>query len=97
MADTDWMDGEVDETKELLNKGQVYRLIEHNNALKDLVTLEGVCLIKKGIADGELDLAKECWVEMDQDTQNALWIAPSYGGIFTTEERKIMKGGFNGN
>lgn len=52
--------------------------------------------IKNGIAnkvndDGAYKIAASAWFEMSQDDQRLLWIAPSKGGIFTTEERAEMK------
>jgi len=47
--------------------------------------------IRDGINDGQLDMAVEAWDELDQDEKISLWVAPSKGGFFTTEERKIMK------
>lgn len=61
----------------------------HDDALR--VNLASVNAVKLGIADGDLSTAAEAWFELDEDTQRALWLAPSKGGIFTTEERKIMK------
>lgn len=47
--------------------------------------------IKEGIATGELSSAAEAWYELSEAEMKSLWIAPSKGGPFTTEERKIMK------
>jgi hypothetical protein len=47
--------------------------------------------IKMAIIDGDYDCAIEMWSEFDEIEQTALWIAPTYGGIFTTEERKRLR------
>jgi hypothetical protein len=47
--------------------------------------------IKAGIADGNLSAAAEAWFELDKATMEALWVAPSKGGAFTTREREVMK------
>lgn len=47
--------------------------------------------IKAGIESGDLSAAAEAWFELDKATMEALWKAPSKGGVFTTKERDIMK------
>lgn len=37
-----------------------------------------------------LEEALLCWRELGQDTMRALWKAPTKGGVFTTEERKLL-------
>jgi len=51
-----------------------------------------VDFIKTSIASGDIDAAKEAYAELSQEEQTAIWVAPSKGGIFTTEERKTLKG-----
>ena len=46
--------------------------------------------IKDGIATGHLEQAAESWEELDNETKQVLWVAPTKGGIFTTEERKVL-------
>lgn len=98
----DWMDGEVDIPEQTLTNGQVFALIRMTEALRRPEVAYAVgaikcdlnCYIKHGTKTA-LDIPSECWNELSEDEQTALWVAPSYGGIFTTEERKIIKGGFN--
>ena len=60
---------------------------------------EGLCsehadsinAIKEGIENEDYSSAREAWVELGQDVQGKLWVAPSKGGIFTTKEREVMK------
>lgn len=47
--------------------------------------------IKQGIADGAYSVAAEAWFELDNDTKQSLWVAPTKGGPFTTEERRVMQ------
>ncbi len=47
--------------------------------------------IKQGIASGDLGSASEAWAELSDDEKHAIWVAPSKGGPFTTEERKTMQ------
>jgi len=35
--------------------------------------------------------AARAWFDLEEADQRALWLAPSKGGVFTTEELKIMK------
>lgn len=42
-----------------------------------------------------IDLAKECFSELSEDEQQALWLAPSKGGCFTTRERHLLKVGLS--
>lgn len=46
--------------------------------------------IKEGIANGDLPKAAEAWFELEKDEKEGLWRAPTKGGIFTTEERRII-------
>ena len=47
--------------------------------------------IKTGIEIGDLVMAKEAWDELTEEEKIGVWKAPSKGGVFTTEERAIMK------
>ncbi len=65
------------------------RLIKHNDQLR--AHLPSILAIKEGIALKEYSGACEAWYEFDEQTQRDLWVATTKGGIFSTEERKIMK------
>lgn len=52
---------------------------------------ESVQAIKEGIAQCDLVKAAEAWFELDDDTKYALWLAPTKGGVFTTDERSAIK------
>ena len=47
--------------------------------------------IKAGLESGDLSSASEAWFELDDATKQALWVAPSNGGPFSTREREVMK------
>ena len=64
-------------------------LLRHNECLRD--NLASILAIKESIDGGELSTAKECWGELEESEQRALWVATTKGGILTTDERKIMK------
>lgn len=61
----------------------------HNDALRE--NYDSVHAVKAHILEGDLERAIEAWAELDEDTMRALWVAPTKGGIFTTEERAVMK------
>lgn len=53
-----------------------------------------VSAIKLGIEEGTdegLGLASEALWELTQEERSAIWRAPTKGGIFTTEETKVMR------
>jgi hypothetical protein len=52
---------------------------------------DSVEAIKTGIEIGDLVMAKEAWDELTEEEKIGVWKAPSKGGVFTTEERAIMK------
>ena len=66
-----------------------HRLMAHMNAVRDM--FPSIHAIKAGIAEGDLQSAKEAWDELTEDEKRALWVAPTKGGIFTTEEREVIK------
>jgi hypothetical protein len=47
--------------------------------------------VKENIATGNLSIAAEAWYELTHDEMKSLWVAPTKGGPFTTEERRIMQ------
>ena len=52
---------------------------------------ESIMAIKTGIALGNLSVASEEWFSLDNDAKTKLWKAPSKGGVFTTQEREVIK------
>jgi len=64
-----------------------------NYDLKKAIVANQVSItaIKNNITEGNFSSAAENFYELDQATQDALWVAPTKGGPFTTEEIKIMK------
>ena len=47
--------------------------------------------IKDSIESGEYTAGSEAWQELTEMEKFTLWKAPTKGGIFTTQEREIMK------
>ena len=54
---------------------------------------ESVLAIKAGIALDDYSTAAEEWFSLTDEDKTILWKAPSKGGVFTTQEREIMKSG----
>lgn len=97
----DWMDGEVDIPEQTLTNAQVFALLRMTEMIRRPEIARTIGSIKDGLdchlrtgKDSFLEFPAECWSELAEDEQTALWVAPKFGGIFTTEERKIIKGGF---
>jgi len=67
------------------------RLLEHNEALRDGENLKAVLAIKEALEENEYEIAAMYLYEMGKEVATALWVAPTKGGIFTTEEIKKMK------
>lgn len=61
-----------------------------NEALKDEF-FEEVKLIKDGIANDDWAASSEAWFTLSDEMKQSLWVAPSKGGVFTTQEREIIK------
>ena len=62
-------------------------------AYEDLIVdlLPSVKAIKDGIAANDYSTANEAWKELTDVEKQLLWRAPSRGGVFSTQERAIMK------
>jgi len=68
---------------------EIERLLRHNAVLRD--TMPSVLAVKEYLMNDEYYLAYEALAELEQEEIQALWIAPTKGGIFTPEERGKMK------
>ena len=86
IASAEEMELALEQQKELAGIG---RLIQHNNAVRD--HLPSIMCIKESIALQDWSTAYEAFAELDPETVQALWVAPTKGGIFTTSERQAMK------
>lgn len=90
----EWTEEVIDRDSIKLTNAGILRLINHNKALQN--ELSSVVYIKDCIAQRSFEEAKEAWVELTEDVQTDLWVAPSKGGIFTTKERDVIKNNFRG-
>jgi len=65
------------------------RLLQHNEALRD--NLSAVAAIKEALTEKDYYQAVIILDNMSEEIRTALWVAPTKGGVFTTEERAAMK------
>lgn len=70
-------------------KDAIDPLLRHNEAVRD--NLESILYIKQGIENDDMLAVAEAWAELEQEVKEALWRAPSNGGVFTTSERQVLK------
>lgn len=95
-----WVDGEVTEGQTLTN-AQIERLLRMMEVLRDPANLKQIAEIKENChfdGDSDVDSVERCYEyalilfqEFSEAEQQALWVAPKWGGIFTTHERKILR------
>jgi hypothetical protein len=88
---SDW-DGDIKNVSHILTEGQIVKLVAMTDALRDdLDLLDQVVSIKRSVSEEDYEYALGLWEDLDEVEQTALWVAPRYGGIFTTEERKRLR------
>ena len=72
---------------------EMERLIAHNEAWRNNV--HSIYFIKEYIGDpmkpSDWENVAEAWGEISNEDKQALWLAPSKGGVFTTAERAALK------
>lgn len=95
IASADEVANAIQQQAELeLNKG----FAAHMQAVLD--NFDSIKVIKAAIfghtsndpePDYLLSDAAEAWRELSEETQQTLWRAPTKGGVFTTQEREVMK------
>ena len=78
----------IEAIKEMGHKEAWIKVKEHLDVAREY--WGSITCIKNGIATGQHSIAAEAWFELTEEVQRALWVAPSKGGIFTTQEREIM-------
>tara|TARA_R110002167_G_scaffold205926_1_gene409903 strand:- start:11 stop:706 length:696 start_codon:yes stop_codon:yes gene_type:complete len=52
--------------------------------------IDSITQIKEGINDNDLKFAAIAWFELTDDEKTAIWRAPTKGGCFTVQERKMI-------
>lgn len=65
------------------------KLLEHNTAVRE--NMQAILAIKESLADEDYENAAMYLYEMGKDVAEAIWVAPSKGGIFTTKEIAQLK------
>lgn len=69
---------------------EIYRrAAEHAQAVRD--HWDSVASIRSALAVEDYERAAEAYAELEREEIMKLWLAPTKGGIFTTEERATMK------
>ena len=70
-------------------------LVEYNQHVREL--WDSIAAIKDGIRvgdsgdEGGYQLACEAWSELTNTQKQSIWLAPTKGGVFTTQERGAIK------
>ena len=82
----------ADETELALQQQEQFEALErlkaHNCAVRD--NIESIVAIKAYLLNDDYSAAYEAMSEVPEEEKRMLWMAPSNGGIFTTEERAKM-------
>lgn len=69
---------------------QMERLLAHNNAVRE--NWDTVSYMKSAFLEKDALAFAEAWLEIESDqVKEALYLAPSKGGVFTTEERAYLR------
>jgi len=88
--DTRNPDGEVVAKVDDAKKQVSEYFIRYNECV--VACWDEISTLKESIANNNLDLAIGAWMDISEDAQIIIYrLAPTKGGILTTEERKIMK------
>lgn len=64
-------------------------LLKHNDVARE--NFDSIYFIKEYIKTGDVAGVAQIWLELSNDIKEALWVAPTKGGVFTTEERAFLK------
>jgi hypothetical protein len=65
------------------------KLISYNEMVRSKI--DPIFFIKTALANNDLAEARRHFLDLTKDELSILWIAPSKGGIFTTQEIALMK------
>lgn len=81
------IDFNADKVVEHKSREQIEK--EQYDALCDMYT-DSILAIKDAISSEDIEAAAIAWSELSPEARDALWKAPSKGGIFTTKERQTI-------
>lgn len=88
IASADEVAGAISQQKE--DQASEY-LMKHNEVLRDSQVLMAVAQMKESLASDDYTYVAQVEAELDREEMVALWVAPSKGGVFTTEERTKLR------
>lgn len=93
MTAPDWTDTGIEDVKRLTLQ-QERRLMNMVEVMREHpFVLEQIIAIKNACSRGDYMEAQNLWLDFSEEEQNALFVAPGYGGIFKTHERNAVKYG----
>ena len=88
---SDW-DGEVENDSYKLTDAQVVKLFTMCCHLRDNpADFIQLGEIKQALVDHKDEDALALWSDFTDEEKEILWVAPTYGGLFTTADRKRLK------
>ena len=70
-------------------KDSMEPILKHNDVVRENV--DSIYFIKEYIKTGDVAGVAQIWLELSNEIKEALWVAPTKGGVFTTEERAFLK------
>lgn len=70
-------------------KDAIEPILKHNDAARE--NFDSIYFIKEYIKTGDVAGVAQIWLELSNEIKEALWVAPTKGGVFTTEERTFLK------
>ena len=70
-------------------KDSMEPILKHNDAIRE--NIDSIYFIKEYIKKGDVVGVAQIWLELSNEIKEALWVAPTKGGVFTTEERAFLK------
>ena len=88
IASADEVAGAISQQKE--DQASEY-LMKHNDVLRDSQVLMAVAQMKESLASDDYAYVAQVEAELNREEMVALWVAPSKGGVFTTEERTKLR------
>jgi hypothetical protein len=93
IASADEVANAISQQNNQASNEEMERLIAHNEAWRN--NSASIYFIKEYIGDpmkpSDWDNIAEAWAEIPNEDKQALWLAPSKGGVFTTAERAALK------
>ena len=88
----DIWDRDIESETHKLTDPQVVRLFDMCCHLRDNPNdLNQIASIKLALVRNDDFAALAMWDEFTEAEKTVLWVAPKFGGLFTTEERKRLK------